>query len=232
MSRGPAAHIPDFDTSIQSTVDGRHGATDDRDRSLRRAASSVSARPRVSGATSAGAGEKHVIEDKSTTHSPDNHGLRFGDLLDRAGSDSSSASSASSIFSAAHAMSSTGRNLSLHALTPLTSTDSSPPGKLPSPRLAKPSHETMYATSHNAPSSAIAKNATDTITPVHTPPDVRVSIWPADGKLGQRLYYDAMMDPNNKDQRAKRAPPKYTDIYDKVREGHIHVFPRWVVLRR
>ena len=198
---------------------------------MRRAASSVSARPREPGATSAGAVENHVTEGKSTTHSPDDHGLRFGDLLDRASSDSSIASSASSIFSAANNMSYTGRNPSLHALTPLTSTDSSPPGKLPSPRSAKPSHDTMYATSHNAPSSAIAKDSTDTITPVHTPPDARISIRPADGKLGQRLYYDASMDPNIKDQRAKRVPPKYTDIYDKVRDGHT-CFLRWVVLRR
>lgn len=221
MSRGPAAYTPDFDTASHFTVGERHGAT--KDRSLRRADTSVSARPRVPGATSAGAGEKHVTEGKSITYSPDSHGLRFGDLLDRAGSDSSTASSASSVFSVANNMSYTGRNPSLHALTPLTSTDSSPPGKLPSPRSAKPAHEAMYATTHNAPSSAIAKNATDTITPVHTPPDARISIRPADGKLGQRLYYDVMMDPNNKDQRAKRVPPKYTEIYDKVREGHKHV---------
>jgi histone-lysine N-methyltransferase SETD1 len=205
-----------------------HSVTEDG--SLRRAATSVSARSRVPGATTAGVGENNIPGFKSTTHSPDDHGLRYGDLLDRTGSDSSTASSASSIFSAAHNMSYTGRNPSLHALTPLTSTDSSPPRKLPSPRSAMHSHETMHATSLNAPSRAVAKDATDTITPVHTPPETRISIWPADGKLGQRCIYDAAMDEKNKDQRNKR-PPKYMDILDKVREGYIR-FPRWVVLRR
>ncbi|KAF2683407.1 hypothetical protein K458DRAFT_305153 [Lentithecium fluviatile CBS 122367] len=111
-------------------------------------------------------------------------------------------------------MSYTGRHPSLHALTPLTSTDSSPPGKLPSPRSAKPSHETMYATPHDAPSSAIAKTAAETITPVHTPPEARISIWPSDGKLGQRLYYDPMMD-EKLDSRARRAPPTYKEILEK-----------------
>jgi [histone H3]-lysine4 N-trimethyltransferase SETD1 len=217
MSRDPTAATLDFRTHTQSMVDGGRDAKDDR--SLRRADSSVSARSRLPGVTSAGTGENNVTEDNSTTHSPNDHGLRSTDLLNRAGSDSSVPSSASSVFSTANNMSFTGHNPSLHALTPLTSTDSSPPGKLPSPRSAKPSHETMYATSNNAPSSAIAKTAADTITPVHTPPEARISIWPADGKLGQRLYYDPMMD-DKLDSRAKRAPPPYKDIYDKVREGH------------
>jgi hypothetical protein len=113
MSRGPAALTPDYATSTQSLVADRHGATEDG--SLRRAATSVSARSRVPGATTAGVSESSLTGFKSTTHSPDDHGMRYVDLLDRTGSDSSSASAASSIFSAAHNMSYTGRNPSLHA---------------------------------------------------------------------------------------------------------------------
>ncbi|KAF1950397.1 hypothetical protein CC80DRAFT_554391 [Byssothecium circinans] len=108
-----------------------------------------------------------------------------------------------------------GRNPSLHALTPLTSTDSSPPGKLPSPRHAKQSHETMNASAHTAPSSAPLRDAADTITPVHTPPDGRISIWPADGKLGQRLNYDPALD-SKLDKKAKHGRGlTYKPILDK-----------------
>ncbi|PVH91074.1 hypothetical protein DM02DRAFT_647417 [Periconia macrospinosa] len=112
-------------------------------------------------------------------------------------------------------MSHAGRHPSLHTLTPLTSTDSSPPGKLPSPRHPAHSHETMSATPYSAPSSAPAKIAPDTITPVHTPPDARISIWPADGKLGVRLNYDPMMD-SKLDKKAKHGRNLiYKQILDK-----------------
>ncbi|KAF2876414.1 hypothetical protein BDV95DRAFT_483765 [Massariosphaeria phaeospora] len=154
---------------------------------------------------------------KHTTFSPDDNDNRPGIVLNSACSDGSLSSAASSVFSTT-AMTHPGHHASLHALTPLTSTDSSPPGKLPSPRHAKPSSEPMHATarsSHTAPSSVILNNAADTITPVHTPPDVRLSVWPADGKLGECLAYDPQQDSRlDKKTRQSRAPI-YKQILDK-----------------
>ncbi|KAJ4344716.1 histone methyltransferase set1 [Didymosphaeria variabile] len=111
-------------------------------------------------------------------------------------------------------MSYPGRTASLHALTPLTSSDSSPPGKLPSPRSAKPPNETMHATasSRNAPSSASIRNGADTITPVHTPPETRKSIWPADGILGSKRLYDPHLDPKLDRKEKQKYKPKYIPI--------------------
>lgn len=228
MSRASVAHPLAARTITQSPGDGTRGARDDA--SLRGAAS-LSAASAVTSSVgrpalaSSAAGENIRHDTYSHTYTPNDHGPRSGDVLNSADSDSSIPSSASSVFSST--MSGPGRNPPLHALTPLTSTDSSPPGKLPSPRSAKPSHETMLATTLTAPLSASAKNATDTITPVHTPPEARISIWPADGKLGQRLNYDPMLD-TKLDKKAKHSRgPIYKPILDKVREGHTHTHMPW-----
>lgn len=135
---------------------------------------------------------------------------------------SSVPSSASPVFSP-NAMSHAARHPSLHALTPLTSTDSSPPGKLPSPRHPAQPHDTMSASSYSAPPSAPSKIAPETITPVHTPPDARISIWPADGKLGQRLSYDPVLD-TKLDKKARNGRSSvYKPILDKVRDGYTHI---------
>lgn len=114
-------------------------------------------------------------------------------------------------------MSRSGQRTSHHALTPLTSSDSSPPGKLPSPRSTKPSYETMHATtasSRGAPSSA-PNNVANTITPVNTPPETRISVFPSDGVLGQRLTYDPVLDPKLDKKARQSRTPKYTSILDK-----------------
>jgi histone-lysine N-methyltransferase SETD1 len=68
------------------------------------------------------------------------------------------------------------------------------------------------ARSRAAPSS-------DTITPVNTPPEThtRISIFPVDGLLGERLTYDPLLDSKlDKKARQSRAPI-YKQILDKVR---------------
>ncbi|KAF2034684.1 hypothetical protein EK21DRAFT_107812 [Setomelanomma holmii] len=112
-------------------------------------------------------------------------------------------------------MSRPGQPTSLHALTPLTSSDSSPPGKLPSPRSAKPSYETMNATasSRAAPSSA-PNNVADTITPVNTPPETRISPFPADGIVAKRLLYDPYIDAKL-DKKARSKQAQYKSVVDK-----------------
>ncbi|KAF2854563.1 histone H3-K4 methyltransferase Set1 [Plenodomus tracheiphilus IPT5] len=118
---------------------------------------------------------------------------------------------------ASSTMSRSGHHTNLSALTPLTSSDSSPPGKLPSPRSAKPSYETMHAasaTARAAPASA-SNIGPSTITPVNTPPETRISVFPADGVLGQRLTYDPLLDPKL-DKKAKQSrTAKYNSILDK-----------------
>ncbi|KAH7132421.1 hypothetical protein B0J11DRAFT_428193 [Dendryphion nanum] len=115
-------------------------------------------------------------------------------------------------------MSYPGQAASLHALTPLTSTDSSPPGKLSSPRSAKPSHETLYATgsSSHLALSGPHKDIAATMTPVHTPPETRIPTRPIDGIMGKRLVYDPLLDPklDPKNQKVSRKPV-YKDIVEK-----------------
>jgi histone-lysine N-methyltransferase SETD1 len=83
----------------------------------------------------------------------------------------------------------------------------------------------MHATTSSkrtAPSSA-PNNAADTITPINTPPETRISVFPADGVLGQRSTYDAQLD-TKLDKRARaKGQAKYTTILDKVREGCIYI---------
>jgi histone-lysine N-methyltransferase SETD1 len=121
-----------------------------------RADSSVNSPRRASAFTATAARASPLVEDKkNTSHSPIDHEHRRGDFLNGIGSDSSLSSNHSSIFSLPNTkMSYPGRAASLHALTPLTSSDSSPPGKLASPRSAKFSHELPHATAappHSAP---------------------------------------------------------------------------------
>ncbi|KAL1654894.1 histone methyltransferase set1 [Didymella pomorum] len=114
-------------------------------------------------------------------------------------------------------MSRSGQRITLQALTPLTNTDSSPPpGKLASPRSTRSSYDTMHKStaSRAAPSSAPA-NGTDTITPINTPPETRISIFPSDGVLGQRITYDPLLD-SKLDKKARQSrPPTYKQILDK-----------------
>lgn len=67
--------------------------------------------------------------------------------------------------------------------------------------------------------ASVSNNATDTITPVNTPPETRISVFPSDRVLGERVNYDPMLD-GKLDKRAKQSlKPKYTQILDKVCEG-------------
>ncbi|KAF2750010.1 hypothetical protein M011DRAFT_475326 [Sporormia fimetaria CBS 119925] len=107
-----------------------------------------------------------------------------------------------------------GRSAVVHALTPLTSTDSSPPGKLPSPRPFRPSHEPLHANGDTQ--TAPPKNDLFTMTPAQTPPEARIPTRPTDGRMGQRIIYDPLKDPKldtNTKRRGKE--PKYRDIIEK-----------------
>jgi histone-lysine N-methyltransferase SETD1 len=63
-------------------------------------------------------------------------------------------------------------------------------------------------------------NASDTITPVNTPPETRRSIFPPDGARAERLSYDPWTDAKL-DKRARNSrKANYKTTLDKVREGY------------
>lgn len=146
-----------------------------------------------------------IITEEKTTTTPSGddeiHRCESGDLLNGVGSASSLASTVSSVFSNNQTTMSSypGQTSSLHALTPLTNTDSSPPGKPLSPRSAKLSDDTMHATTtspYTAPSADLSQNVSETMTPVHTPPEHGRQARPGPGEpKGFRLFYDPMLDP-------------------------------------
>ncbi|OCK75966.1 histone H3-K4 methyltransferase Set1 [Lepidopterella palustris CBS 459.81] len=148
-------------------------------------------------------------EGKTTTTSPDDdeiHHCESGDLLNGVGSASSLSSTVSSVFSSnQNTMSSyPGPTNSLHALTPLTNTDSSPPGKTLSPRSAKLPDDTMHgatASPYIASSTDLPQNATEAMTPVHTPPEDRKQARPGSGEdKGEKIVYDPMLDEKEREK--------------------------------
>ena len=197
MLRASAAKPFGSSTDIPHCIDTSHSECENRgaQRTRSHCADSIVVLSDTAGKRASPTAREGVTIQEKNTHSPGSHGPLRTDVLTSSRSDTSASSVASSVFSAVGTMSHPGRTASLQALTPLTSSDSSPPGKLPSPRSAKPPNETMHAThtSHNAPTSA-AKNGADTITPVNTPPETIKSIWPADGNIGVKMLYDPHLD--------------------------------------
>lgn len=224
MSRASTAAIPNISSSTQSTLhDDARGREDKTPRRTgsHRADSSVKFHSHSPALSSPAPRASKTTEGINTTYSPDNDDNRSGDLLNGVGSDTSLASSVTSVFSANTKMSYPGQAASLHALTPLTSTDSSPPGKLPSPRSAKPSNETLSATIASSQSAPVGppKNVTDTMTPVHTPPEAKISVRPTDGQMGERTVYDPALDSKLSDKAKRKAgPPIRRPIIEKVRD--------------
>jgi histone-lysine N-methyltransferase SETD1 len=81
---------------------------------------------------------------------------------------------------------------------------------------------TTSSSTHAAPSTA-PNNVADTITPINTPPETRISVFPADGVLGQRSTYDAQLDPKLDKRARAKGTAKYTTILDKVRDGYTYI---------
>jgi histone-lysine N-methyltransferase SETD1 len=79
----------------------------------------------------------------------------------------------------------------------------------------------MNATSSSraAPSSA-PHHVTDTITPVNTPPETRISVFPTDGVLAKRLVYDPYPDTKLDKKVRHSKPAQYKTVVEKVREGY------------
>ena len=147
-----------------------------------------------------------------------------GDLLTGVGSASSLASTASSVFSHGgqpNMATYTGVSGQQHALTPLTNTDSSPPGKNLSPRSAKAPSDHMPARSVDlyASADATSNNVSETITPIHTPPEAKLQARPGPGEeKGSKLVWDPELDEKLPPKDKKRFKAKYKQFGQEVRQ--------------
>lgn len=155
------------------------------------------------------------------------HQADSGDLLTGVGSASSLSSTASSIFSSSSSsrqtMSYTGNNSSIHALTPLTNTESSPPDKATSPRPSKISNDHMSLTNtatYSAPPPGASQSAapTEAITPATTPPQTRRQARPGPGEeKGFTVVYDPALDPKIPSNERHKRKATYRNIPRDVR---------------
>jgi len=92
------------------------------------------------------------------------------------------------------------------ALTPLTNTESSPTGKIGSPRSLKRTYEHMQS-GNASPYGAPAEAAPETMTPVQTPPETRVEARPGpEQSKGTKLVFDPALAT---DKEGKKAKPRY-----------------------
>ncbi|KAK7623416.1 hypothetical protein IWX50DRAFT_671495 [Phyllosticta citricarpa] len=168
-----------------------------------------------------------VLKHKRKKSSPDSHQAdgetdpsRFPSLPDADESASlspagrhknESAGAKSSHNTCRQTMSYPGTNSSIHALTPLTNTESSPPEKSNSPGPTKSSVEPMSSThvsALSAPPPAPSQDpaTTEAITPATTPPQFRRQARPGPGEdKGFMTVYDPQLDPKlSKEDKHKR----------------------------
>ncbi|KAF4534808.1 Histone-lysine n-methyltransferase [Lasiodiplodia theobromae] len=178
----------------------------------------ATAGPRRNNDTSAEALEQqHQPEEDDGAHRADS-----GDLLIGVGSASSLSSTASSVFSSSSSsrqtMSYPGPNTSIHALTPLTNTESSPPDKATSPRPSKTSNDHMSLTNtdtYSAPPPGASQNVApaEAITPATTPPQTRRQARPGPGEeKGFTVVYDPALDPKIPSNERHKRKATYRNI--------------------
>lgn len=138
-----------------------------------------------------------------------------GDTLTGVGSASSLASTVPSVFSnpgQPDMASYSGMSGHQHALTPLTNSDSSPSGKTRSPHRAKAPVDPVSSRNGDAYPTAdsASNNASETITPVLTPPESLRSALPGPGEeKGTKLVWDPELDEKLPAKEKKRHKPKY-----------------------
>lgn len=146
-----------------------------------------------------------------------------GDFTNGLSSASSLTSTSSSVFSrcgqpgmAAHS----GVLAQNHTLTPLTTSDSSPPGKTLSPKPTTIPGDLMSSSDVGVPNvaSAASNNASDAITPIQTPPTLRLQPRPGPGEeKGAKLIWDPELDSQIPLKDKKRHKPKYKVFGTEVR---------------
>ena len=143
------------------------------------------------------------------------------------GSASSHSSAASSVFSTNNtgAYSTHDSRYNMNNLTPLTHTESSPPGKMLSPRSHKRSYEQMqngttttdspYLAPGSSTSRAVSESA---ITPVQTPPDASLQARPGPGEVtAVKIIYDPEHDKSLDPKQRRHMKPSYRTFTPEVR---------------
>ena len=151
------------------------------------------------------------------------------------GSASSLSSAASSVFSSNLAAPLSANDYTMNNLTPLTHTDSSPPGKMLSPRSHKRSYEQMqngatinspyhsHLSHHLAPGST-SRAVSETITPVQTPPDASLQARPGPGEVtAVKILYDPEQDKSLDAKQRRHMKPTYRTLTVEVRSTSMQV---------
>ena len=209
-----------------------------------RSASSANA-PSLPSATPAGEGSglvaaggsdfyHHSTPREREEDEPQYYGASPIDALMTVGSASSHSSAASSVFStnlAAHSTHDSRYTMNTSTLTPLTHAESSPPGKMLSPRSHKRSYEQMQ---NGAPNTANHTSNTDSpylapgstsravseaaITPVQTPPDASLQARPGPGEVtAVKIIYDPEHDKSLDPKQRRHMKPSYRTFTPEVR---------------
>ncbi|EXJ65022.1 histone-lysine N-methyltransferase SETD1 [Cladophialophora yegresii CBS 114405] len=145
-----------------------------------------------------------------------------GDLLNGVGSASSS-STASSVFSAALANAAMpgANHLNLSTLTPLTSSDSPPNGKLISPPGDSGSHTAMDS---SKPASCLHQGS---MTPLHTPPTHRRTARDSNADVkGTKCTYDPELDKTLSSKDKRKLKPQFLEFGTKPEDNFQPPDPR------
>ncbi|KAI9668137.1 MAG: histone methyltransferase set1 [Bathelium mastoideum] len=140
-----------------------------------------------------------------------------GDILNGVGSASSLTSTNSSLFSNPHhhySSHSGGAASAAHALTPLTNPEPSPPAKVESPIQPKSTNGVIHMDQSpptGMPAVAeLGNHAPSTITPAHTPPDIKRSAQPAVGEVrGFKIHFDPETAEGLTREQRKKSKVKY-----------------------
>ena len=154
-----------------------------------------------------------TLEENESTH---------GDLLNGVGS-ASSTSTVSSVFSTSHRATGMAHQTGTHnatALTPLTNTDSSPPGKGMSPPYNRVNHhhtDMVPSVSSRSPMQPGAAPITEALTPINTPPLAGSQVQSSSREIkGYKAIYDPDLDKKLSSRERKTLKVKYKAFGEEV----------------
>ncbi|KAI9766528.1 MAG: histone methyltransferase set1 [Geoglossum simile] len=167
----------------------------------------------TNGAGGGGSGEQ------GTPAQDDNESVQ-GDILNGVGSASSHTSTVSSVFSATNhpaTYSTAGGASNAHTLTPLTNTDSSPPGRAATPpsqlKTTNPNSIPKYDPTYDCQAVDESADPAASMTPSYTPPPPRPTAR-AEGKVvkGYKITYDPDLDRTATSKERKKRTPVYQEF--------------------
>lgn len=227
MSRASAGSFAAFFPNAPSVLEKKRKRSSSQaaETSLKPSASEILSGPdrgdRISPPTTASesgpAAEQISPQLPSTREDDEIRSSESGDILNGVESASSLASTTSSIFSnphQTHSSHSYNATLVAHALTPLTNTELSPPEKVSSPTQTKVTNGVTHmdrSPPTGAPAAAEFMNhVSHTITPAHTPPEIRQTAQPALGQVrGFKIHFDPETAEGLTREQRKKSKVKY-----------------------